>query len=173
MKTLKIKFKSFNFSKNSVVLIDGKSIKFQKDRFENRVYEYTTMSDTVNLKIFMLNELNRKGWFLIALFHYIISLFGIFNPPYDKFGYDFNYETNIDLNEISTVEIKFNFAKNNIKFLSFSGENTEKLDNETNVIKQNEVLIKRAKIYRVFRNVMYVALLLLIVGLIVYFILNR
>lgn len=173
MKNITINVKRLNLLPGAIVLVDDKEIKFKKDKFENLSYKFNTDKDNVNIKVVSVNELDRKYWLIYILFYWFISIFGILNPPFEKYGYVINYNCNYLISKNETIELYFNYPKANKKLLQVKEENNM-LDNETNIIIQDEKIYKRAKFYKKFKIAMLVLIAIAIIASVVaYFVIKN
>ena len=173
MKTVTIFVKRLNLLAGAIVLVDGKQVEFKKDKFENLSYKFNTDKDSVNIKVVSVNELDRKHWLLYMLFYWFIGIFGILNPPFEKYGYVINYNCDYLVNENEIIELYFNFPKINGKLLQVKEENNI-LDNETNIIRQDETLYKRASFYKRFKIAMLILIAVaVIVSVVAYFVVKN
>ena len=68
---------------NTEIFIDGKRAKISKKNGE-KVVEYQTDNPTVELKIKRYTFLNLRLWFLVEVFFFLISVFGIFDKRIKK-----------------------------------------------------------------------------------------
>jgi hypothetical protein len=83
------------------VCLDGKEIPMKKQRDGSLLYEGTVNKETADLRIFVLPpELGGKKDFRKFLFFFLISILGVFNPPYPKNeAYFFDYQGKMDTKE--------------------------------------------------------------------------
>ena len=82
-RTLRIKCNG-TASLRPVIYIDGKAVKIKKNRFGNYLIEHKTEKDNAEVVIRQFPELSGRLWLIMALLFYFISIFGIFNPPYER-----------------------------------------------------------------------------------------
>ena len=119
----------------TAVVIDGNLIVAKKDK-NRTIYVYETEKQEVSLNIFSVHEFTGKFWWFFAFIYNLISLFGIFNPKYEKTGKVFDYKGVVALNGDTQIKMSYPIAKvGNIALKFFD---CEYLNNETNVYFTNE-----------------------------------
>lgn len=91
-----------------VIFIDGKQFKVKKNEFGSLQVAYETEKDSMDLQIFKYLELGGKFWFLFAILFFIISVFGILNPFYDRKCIVIDCHYVIKLKEKNDINIVFN-----------------------------------------------------------------
>ena len=92
---------------NPIIFVDGKQLKVKKNQFGSLQATYTTDKDTIELSICKYLELSGKFWFLFAILFFIISIFGILNPFYDRKCIVIDSQHIIKLKEKNDVNIIF------------------------------------------------------------------
>ncbi len=150
---------SFNNSPQTeaVVLVDGNWISGKNVKGKT-IYEYQTEKSQVELNIFSLHEFSGKFWWFFALIYYLISIFGLLNPKYEKSGKVFNYKGVVNLEENTFIKISYPIAKVGEMALNFF-EKTE-LNNESNVYYVDETIKKRVKTFKFIKIIAFVLALL-------------
>lgn len=80
--TLDFEFVGFKDSVNSV-LVDGKVVKLEKEKDENKkikyIYSHETNKNTCDVVIYKSHNYEGKHWFWWNLLYFFISVFGIFD----------------------------------------------------------------------------------------------
>lgn len=128
-----------------LVLVDDKIITLKKEK--NGLYFFEVPSEKeINLKIVSYNELIGEHWFGRFLLFYIIGLFGLFSPKYNKCPYLLNYEANVQVNQDVTIFIN-DFKE---KALGFSNH-YDQFDNETNRFVEEKKIKRRMNMVRFFK----------------------
>ena len=84
MKTVNLRFIGINSKVIPNIYVDGQVIKCKKNDFGS--YEAALQTEKDEIQISFSRELELKGrlWWLYALISFIVSVFGIFEPPYDR-----------------------------------------------------------------------------------------
>ena len=124
---------------NPVIFVDGKQLKVKKNQFGSLQATYTTDKDTIELSICKYLELSGKFWFLFAILFFIISIFGILNPFYDRKCIVIDSQHIIKLKEKNDVNIIF-------KNMVDQGQAVEiKTENEVEEIKNIYYVDKKVK----------------------------
>ena len=110
MKELNLKLTGSNAV--SSVFIDGKSVRLKRNKFNSLETNYTTDKDCVEVVILRQLELKSRIWFLMAMIFFVISIFGILDPPYDRKFIAINCKFKINLKETNKVVVAFNNSSN-------------------------------------------------------------
>ncbi len=167
MKTINLKMSGLSSKLNPIVKIDDSVIKGKKNEFGSYEASYETEKDEVEISISRNLELNSKLWWLYSLLSFIVSIFGIFEPPYDRKNIVVDCKFVVKLNDINEIKIKFNSMAKQGKAVEIETQN------EFNEIKNEYYVDKKAKtkwrILIILKLVIWVAII--IVG--VYFLINR
>ena len=165
MNSLQLKLRK-QFSFTPLVSIDNKIAKLKKNEFGGLTTKYQTEKDEVEIKIFTLpNELNYKFWFLMSLFFYIVSIFGIFDLPYNRNYYTLEYKGKVKLSENTILDLTMAKPADNIKAISVKDGPFD--DNETNIYIFNEKIKKRRRLLIGLKIASWV---LIAVGVVLYFV---
>ena len=167
MKTINLKMSGISSKLNPIVKIDDSVIKGKKNEFGSYEASYETKKDEVEISISRNLELNSKLWWLYSLISFIVSIFGIFEPPYDRKNIVVDCKFVVKLNDINEIKIKFNSMAKQGKAVEIETQN------EFNEIKNEYYVDKKAKtkwrILIILKLIIWVAII--IVG--VYFLINR
>ena len=167
MKTINLKMSGLSSKLNPIVKIDDSVIKGKKNEFGSYEASYETEKDEVEISISRNLELNSKLWWLYSLLSFIVSIFGIFEPPYDRKNIVVDCKFVVKLNDINEIKIKFNSMAKQGKAVEIETQN------EFNEIKNEYYVDKKAKtkwrILIILKLIIWVAII--IVG--VYFLINR
>ena len=167
MKTINLKISGLSSKLNPIVKIDDSVIKGKKNEFGSYEASYETEKDEVEISISRNLELNSKLWWLYSLISFIVSIFGIFEPLYDRKNIVVDCKFVVKLNDINEIKIKFNSMAKQGKAVEIETQN------EFNEIKNEYYVDKKAKtkwrILIILKLIIWVAII--IVG--VYFLINR
>ena len=128
--------------KNSLIFLDDKLIKTKKDSFGNKMFKGQTSKNEISLKIYKVQELTLKNWWLYEILYFILSIFGLFDYRAKTGFYDVTYEANIKLNEDTQLELNFDRKTENA--FTVKATNTE-LNEKENKKEQNLKAKKRFK----------------------------
>ena len=112
MNTVNIKLTGVNSKFNPIVKIDDNVINLKKNSFGSFDATYETDKNEIEITIFRNLELKSRLWWLYALFSFIISIFGIFEPFYDKKNIDVDCKFVVKLKESNEIKINFNTLSN-------------------------------------------------------------
>lgn len=119
------------------VLVDGEVISCKKNEFGSYEANIQTEKDEIEVAISRELELKSRLWWLYALISFIISVFGIFNPSYDRKCISIECLFNFKLSEEnSAIKIKFNTLSSSGKAITVEGcDNYEEIKNEYTIDK--------------------------------------
>lgn len=164
MKILNLKLQGGN-ELNAIVELDGKVISCKQNKYKTNLISYKTEKDYVDIEIKNALEINGPCWWLIQMFFYIISLFGILNPKLEKFCYLVNYKSRIYLtNNENEAVIKFNLFKENARAVEVATQNSvEESLNEYLLDVEAKRRKKILKISRIFAWILLVAAIAVII----------
>lgn len=98
-------------SLNPSCIIDGNHIDLKKNNYGVLEGSYQTEKDEIQLTVCRYLELNDKWWLLMSIIFFVISIFGIFNPPYDKKCIQIEYMASVKLKDNSEIKLKINNYK--------------------------------------------------------------
>lgn len=161
MNTLKLKISGCPKGQ-ATVLVDNQKFKAKRNNYGNIEGTFQTEKSSVEISIYKYLEINGKLWVLMSLIFFVISLFGILEPRYDKHCIVYAYKIKVDLNETSEVKLALNGYSNNGRAFEIS---TECQNQElTNIYYVDNKAKKRLKIMKVVKIFMWIGL---IVGIIV------
>lgn len=131
MNSVKLKLVGINSKLIPNIFVDGKYIKCKKNEFGSYEANFETEKDEINIAFSRELELKSKLWWLYALISFIVSVFGIFNPPYDRKCISMDCSFNIKLKEANDIKIKFNSLSSSGKAVELETENSfEEIKNE-------------------------------------------
>jgi len=139
-----------------VVKIDGKSIKLKNNTFGNKVANFQTDKEKVNVKIYRYLELGGKFWLLTEILFFLISLFGVFDAKRDKSCTILDVDLDVSLNEQTILALALNSNKKDKKGVAIE-VNTEVQEN-SNICFVDDVIAKRKKALRFIKIGIFVAI---------------
>ncbi|MBQ7351667.1 MAG: hypothetical protein IJW59_02220 [Clostridia bacterium] len=111
--------KSINFKLNkklrpyTEIYLDGKLVKPQKKSKKEYIISHSTEKDVCQLEIVSFSRFNSKLWFLMEIFYFLISIFGIFDQRFEKFCYTTHCKVNFKLREENNVLLRVVQPRNN------------------------------------------------------------
>lgn len=108
MKKLNIKLTGLNLKVRPFCLVDGKQVKLVEDKFGGFDATVETENSQVEVEVSRVLEHSGKLWWLYSILSFIVSLFGIFEPRYDKKCVAINCKLKVNLNETCELKLKFN-----------------------------------------------------------------
>lgn len=165
MKTLNLKLQG-GLELKPIIEIDGKVVPYKRNKYKNIILSYETDKEEIDLRIKNILEINGPYWWLIQMFFFIITIFGILNPKLEKLCYSINYHSKIKLDKEKTaIAIKFNPLKDKNRAIETidEGEITEI---------ENEYLLdlkakKRKKILKILYLLSWIVLIAVVTTIII------
>ena len=148
---------------NPNVIIDNNPVKLKKNKYGSLDGNYQTENSEVELKVCRYLELSGKLWLLMSMVFFIISIFGIFNPPYDRKCIQIDYLCKIKLKETNDIKIKINTQNAGDKAIEV--ESDCEIEEITNAFQIDKVAKKRLVIVRIIEVALWVALIGVIIFL--------
>lgn len=148
---------------NPTVIIDNNPVKLKKNKYGSLDGNYQTENSEVELKVCRYLELSGKLWLLMSMVFFIISIFGIFNPPYDRKCIQIDYLCKIKLKETNDIKIKINTQNAGDKAIEV--ESDCEIEEITNAFQIDKVAKKRLVIVRIIEVALWVALIGVIIFL--------
>ncbi len=114
------------------VFVDGQVVNCKKNEFGSYEAVIQTEKDEIEVAISRELELKSKLWWLYALVSFIVSVFGLFNPSYDRKCFSIDCLFKLKLSEENNIlKIKFNNPSSSGKaFTIESGCCHEEIKNE-------------------------------------------
>lgn len=137
MNTLNLKITNIEKKTPLNIKIDGTEVKGKINNFGSYETTFSTDKSEIEVCVSRILELSGKLWLLYAIITYLVSVFGIFAPPYDRKCIIYNIDFKVKLNENTNVTISILPLKNDGKAGNFTtqGEILE-LKNEFSVDKK-------------------------------------
>ena len=164
MKTVNFKVVGINSKMIPNFKIDNEIIKFNKNEFDSYETTYETDKEEIELTVSRNLELASKFWWLYAFISFIVSVFGIFEPPYDKKNIVIDCKFKIKLNEFNEIKLTFNSLTTNGKAVEINTLNEyEEIKNEFYVDKKLKI---RWILLLVSKILIWIALIIVIVFLV-------
>lgn len=131
MNLVKLKLVGINSKLIPNIYVDDQYLKCKKNEFGSYEANIQTEKDEIKLSFSRELELKSKLWWLYALISFVVSIFGIFNPPYDRKCISMDCVFKIKLNDVNDIKIKFNSLSSSGKAVELETENSfEEIKNE-------------------------------------------
>lgn len=93
--------------KNSFIFLDDKIIKPKKNAFSSRVFVGQTEKQKISLKIYKVQDLSLKNWWLYEICYFILSIFGLFDYRGKGTFIELSYEATLNLAPDTQIELMF------------------------------------------------------------------
>ena len=120
-----IQCKLVGLQKNFIpsVQVDGQYIFFKKNEFGSYEAQIQTEKEEIEFILSRDFELKGKFWLLYAILSFIISIFGIFEPLYDRKCISLHCHFKMKLNQTNEIKIKFNSLQPSKKAVEIETQN--------------------------------------------------
>lgn len=149
MKELEINFAGRPRLSETAVYIDDQPVEYTKNKNGNWVCKYQTENDKVNIKVYRMMDIGGVGWFLLQILFFLIGIFGILDINRRERCLVIDFETEVELNEQSSLTLQFNRPKENQPAITVQTElqtqeisNTYYVDTKAKKIRKGLVLTK-------------------------------
>ena len=118
------------------IFIDDQYVKCKKNEFGSYETDFQTEKDEIKIAFSRELELKSKLWWLYAILSFIVSVFGIFNPPYDRKCISMDCSFIVKLKDVNNINIKFNSLSSSGRAVEVETETSfEEIKNEYTVDK--------------------------------------
>lgn len=136
MNSVKLKLVGINSKLIPNIFIDDQYVKCKKNEFGSYETDFQTEKDEIKIAFSRELELKSKLWWLYAILSFILSVFGIFNPPYDRKCISMDCSFIIKLKDVNNINIKFNSLSSSGRAVEVETETSfEEIKNEYTVDK--------------------------------------
>lgn len=136
MNSVKLKLVGINSKLIPNIFIDDQYVKCKKNEFGSYETDFQTEKDEIKIAFSRELELKSKLWWLYAILSFIVSVFGIFNPPYDKKCISMDCSFIVKLKDVNNINIKFNSLSSSGRAVEVETETSfEEIKNEYTVDK--------------------------------------
>ena len=161
MKNVNLKLVGLNQKIVPNIYIDGQYVSCKKNEFGSYETNIQTEKDEIEIALSRELELKSKLWWLYALISFIISIFGLFEPLYDRKCISLDCNFKIKLNDESNeIKVKFNTLSTGGKAVELETNNLFKeIKNEYQV---DKVAKKRWIILLIVKIIAWICLAILI-----------
>ena len=136
MNSVKLKLVGINSKLIPNIFIDDQYVKCKKNEFGSYETDFQTEKDEIKIAFSRELELKSKLWWLYAILSFIVSVFGIFNPPYDRKCISMDCSFVVKLKDVNNINIKFNSLSSSGRAVEVETETSfEEIKNEYTVDK--------------------------------------
>ena len=136
MNSVKLKLVGINPKIIPNIFIDDQYVKCKKNEFGSYETDLQTEKDEIKIAFSRELELKSKLWWLYAILSFIVSVFGIFNPPYDRKCISMDCSFIVKLKDVNNINIKFNSLSSSGRAVEVETETSfEEIKNEYTVDK--------------------------------------
>ena len=136
MNSVKLKLVGINSKLIPNIFIDDQYVKCKKNEFGSYETDFQTEKDEIKIAFSRELELKSKLWWLYAILSFIVSVFGIFNPPYDRKCISMDCSFIVKLKDVNNINIKFNSLSSSGRAVEVETETSfEEINNEYTVDK--------------------------------------
>lgn len=136
MNSVKLKLVGINSKLIPNIFIDDQYVKCKKNEFGSYETDFQTEKDEIKIAFSRELELKSKLWWLYAILSFIVSVFGIFNPPYDRKCISMDCYFIVKLKDVNNINIKFNSLSSSGRAVEVETETSfEEIKNEYTVDK--------------------------------------
>lgn len=164
MNKINLKVMGINSKVLPKIFVDGQVIKCKKNEFGSYQTQIETEKSEIEIIITRKLELRAKLWWLYALISFVVSLFGILEPFYDRKCIAIDCRFKVKINSENNINLRFNSLKSNGKAVVIETENEfEEIKNEYNV---DKIAKKRFIILLIIKLLVWIALAIVIAMLI-------
>ena len=131
MNSVKLKLVGINSKLIPNIFIDDQYVKCKKNEFGSYETDFQTEKDEIKIAFSRELELKSKLWWLYAILSFIVSVFGIFNPPYDRKCISMDCSFIVKLKDVNNINIKFNSLSSSGRAVEVETETSfEEIKNE-------------------------------------------
>lgn len=136
MNSVKLKLVGINSKLIPNIFIDDQYVKCKKNEFGSYETDFQTEKNEIKIAFSRELELKSKLWWLYAILSFIVSVFGIFNPPYDRKCISMDCSFIVKLKDVNNINIKFNSLSSSGRAVEVETETSfEEIKNEYTVDK--------------------------------------
>ena len=160
MNSVKLKLVGINSKLIPNIFIDDQYVKCKKNEFGSYETDFQTEKDEIKIAFSRELELKSKLWWLYAILSFIVSVFGIFNPPYDRKCISMDCSFIVKLKDVNNINIKFNSLSSSGRAVEVETETSfEEIKNEYTV---DEIAKRRWIILLIARILAWIGIAILL-----------
>lgn len=162
MRELEVRLMGQSSGAPAAVKIDGKPVKFKKNKFGNLVYNHQTENETAKIEIFRQLDVGGVVWFFTQLFFFIISIFGIFDVHRRERCAIIDYSAEFTLKETNKLTLRINPVRENAQAVSV--ETDAEATEISNVYYVDNAAKKTLKLLLITKIVLAVAIIATVIA---------
>ena len=132
------------------VMIDNEIVVPKKVKKGVYKIDYPTENSSVTLHVRSYSRYQTKWWFVLEIFYFLISIFGIFDQRFDKYCYTTHCKINLGVSNQTDIKLRIVSPRNNGVVVKIESdlqvqeiENVYKID-EVAKNKQKKLIIGKA-----------------------------
>ncbi len=119
MRELDLKLTSYECLENVLVKIDGKPFEMKKEKSGTLGGHYRTESEIVKIEVFKMLDVGGPLWFIVQLFFFVITLFGLIGIHHKEKCFVIDFEIEVELEEHSELTLQLNPPKQDERAIEF------------------------------------------------------
>lgn len=96
-----------------LVKIDGESVAFTRNKYNNFVYNFRTDKQRVKIEVYRCIDVGGFFWFISQLFFFLISVFGLFDIHRRERCVALDFAVEVDLQQLSDITLRCKPRKDN------------------------------------------------------------
>ena len=151
MKSVSFSLRGRN-AKNILLYVDGKRIKTKRNQYGVELANFQTENNSINVKVQSCLQLQNPLWFLVNMFFYIISFFGLFDVRPSKEFTVIDFEATFGLaEEKNTIDLTFDSKVDKVAKI----DSPCQCEQKTNKVEFDPVLFKRRKILKISKVITF------------------
>ena len=143
--------------KAPVALANGRLLKVQRNKFGVFYSRFETSEEYTDINISILHELSGRYWWLIYLIFFVISVFGLLNPRYDKSAVTADIKLRVCPEGAEQVNIDINMGRQALAAGRAEITSDCKTEVLTNIAEESKQLSGRIKFARWLPKVFWIA----------------
>lgn len=152
---------------NAHVTVDGKSVKLKKNNFGTYEGNYQTEKDKVEVCVYKVSEITGRLWFLMSIFFYILSIFGLLDPLKEKNAIVIQCRLMVDLSGVENGKLELSVNANSKSEKAVEVVSDFAIEEIENKIYEDEKVKKRLKILKIAKIFTFLTFVALTIVLIV------
>lgn len=145
------------------IYLDGEIINVKK-RKKQYVAQHSTANSTSELTIKSYSRFQTKFWWLLEIFYFLISVFGIFDQRFGKYCYTTHCKIKLNLNEQTNIKLRVIEPRNNGAVVKV--ESDVDFEEIENIYKIDRGIEKKTRILRTSKIFTFLIVVALVVTLV-------
>ena len=143
---------------NPVVQVDGKHLKFKKNEFGSYQKRIETEKDQMEIVVYRYMEINSRLWWLMSIFIFVVSIFGILDPMKEKNCLIIDFKVLVDLKDCQSSNIELAIGKQSEDGKAVEVKTDLPVEEITNTSFIDEKAKKRLKIMKFVKLFVFIAI---------------